>query len=156
MMSGSRPFPGSMKSERTMPCLVRRSSEPQLPGAVAAGRVGHRRHRELLLHLWGMWPLREGLKERARASGARASTRPKVGASTKARAPGGSQEEVVEQVECQTCWPEASWSRPRKLAGRAHLARWPKSSPWDSVHLIAMDARMLQPFQSFGRGLRHR
>ena len=38
------------------------------------------------------------------------------------------EEEAIEQVECQTCWmvgqvdevvhhPEASWSRPRKLAG---------------------------------------
>ena len=60
------------------------------------------------------------------------------------------EEEAIEQVECQTCWmvgqvdevvplPEASWSRPRKLAG-PNLGRWPKSG--DLVQLMAMDARM--------------
>ena len=49
------------------------------------------------------------------------------------------EEEAIEQVECQTCWmvgqvdevvhpPDASWSRPRKLAS-PRRARWTKSGP---------------------------
>ena len=60
------------------------------------------------------------------------------------------EEEAIEQVECQMCWmvgqvdevvplPEASWSRPRKLAGPKR-GRCPKSG--DLVQLMAMDARM--------------
>ena len=50
------------------------------------------------------------------------------------------EEETIEQVECQTCWmvgqvdevkppPEASWSRPRKVAGRSNPAWLLKYGP---------------------------
>ena len=50
------------------------------------------------------------------------------------------EEEAIEQVECQTCWmvgqvdevihpPEASWSRPRKVARRSNPARLLKYGP---------------------------
>ena len=56
--------------------------------------------------------------------------------SRRGRAGGG----AIEQVECQTCWmvgqvdevilpPEASWSRPRKVARRSNPARLLKYGP---------------------------
>ena len=72
------------------------------------------------------------------------------------------EEEVIEQVERQTCWmvdkvdevalpPEASWSRPKKLASRSNLSRWPKSGRHDSWPW--MHGCVWQPFQGFGRGV---
>ena len=127
--------------------------------AVAGGRVGHQRRQELLLHLWGSGPLREGLPQ-GKGKGQvrqrlRQRSRARVSTRVKARAPGGTS--AITAARWNTSVPSAgsigrtirtrfaSWtSRRRRLSNRWSVRRVGWWVRWTKLYTLQ---RLLGPGQ---------